>query len=349
MNFETSNTDNIRLYLLDGLSDDESRAVEESFFSDDTLFDEVLAIEDELFYEYQQDELKDHDREVFERKFLRTPEDRRRAAFAAALLDATGDPSTERVSAALPVAENSPTVLQSVAAFFNFSGSGLRFGMAAAAILLSIGVIGLFIQNSRIRTDVASIQPQTDTQRRDDEAQLAEKQKEQKEIENQIAGETKNTEANENRIRELETEKTKLESEVNERRRRHDTRNTQPPVRQPTFATLVISPGRFTQSDGVPMNQIRLSAAARWLRLSLRLKNVDEYPAYVVKIIDAATETDILSRSNLRASGKGPGKSLNLSIAAKSLKRADYEAILSGIKRDGEIEEITRYYFSVVR
>lgn len=349
MNIETSNTDHIKRYLLDGLSDEESRAIEESFISDDAVFDEMLAVEDELFYEYQQNELNGREREVFERKFLRSREDRKRATFAGAFLDETADLSSERGIAVVPVAEDKPTFLQLIAAFFNFSGSALQFGMAAAALLLSVGVIGLLVQNSRIRNEVASIQQQNDAERRDREAQLAEKQKEQQDVENQLAAEREKTGGNENRIKELESKRLELEKEIEGRRRLNQTPTGQQPVRQPTFATLVISPGRFTRSDGVPMNRIRLSPAARSLSLRLRLKNVDEYPGYVVKIIDVDTGSEFLTRSNLKASGKGTGKSLNMRIPAKSLRRADYEATLSGVTPSGEIEEITKYYFSVVK
>lgn len=221
--------------------------------------------------------------------------------------------------------------------------------MAAAVLILFAGMIGLFIQNSRMRSEMASIQQQNEEDRRRMEAQIVEKQEEQQEIENQLAAEREKGIGNETRIKELESQRSKLEKEIEDRRRIDATPNGQQPVRQPTLASLVISPGLFTRSDGQPMNRIELSASARQLNLGLRLKNVDDYPGYLVKISDIDSGREVLTRTNLKPRGKGTKKSLNLSIPAQLLGRGDYEVELSGITQTGETEEITKYYFSVVK
>src|SRR5437899_10646971 len=187
MNIDTTNTDLFRRYLLDGLTEDECGAVEERVLTDDAAYDEMLATEDELFYEYKQNERDAGEGRIFERKFLRTREDREKAAFAGAFLDATADMAREQSLAPIRIVEERPTLLHSIAAFFSFSGSAMQFGIAAAALLLVIGIIGLLIQNSRMRNEVASIQQQNEAERLERQTQLAEKQKEQQEIENQLA------------------------------------------------------------------------------------------------------------------------------------------------------------------
>jgi hypothetical protein len=67
-----------RRYLLGELSEEESAAVEERYFGDDDVFAAVLAAEDELAEEYLRGGLSGRDRERFERRFLSTPDGRRR-------------------------------------------------------------------------------------------------------------------------------------------------------------------------------------------------------------------------------------------------------------------------------
>ncbi len=337
--------DIFKRYLLDDATEDERIAVEERFITDDAAYDEMLAVEDELFYEYKEDELTPTERAVFERKFLATREGRDRLAFAGAFLETTADIARQKSFAVAPEAQ--PGILTSIAAFFSF-GKAMKFGMAAAALVLSIGVIGLLIQNQRMRNDLAAVQQQNDAEEREREAQLAEKQRQQKEIEDQLNAEREKTTASEERIKELESEKNKLENEINERRRVIDrSPNVSQPGGQRTIATLVISPGLFTRSDGVPMNRVKLSPAATSLRVALRLKNINlaDYTSYTLNATAVDSGNTILTRSGLRPGGRS--KTLSLSIPANTLLRADYAITLSGVTKTGETEEITKYYFSV--
>lgn len=77
-------------YLLGKLPLDEQIRVEQQFFEDDDRFDQLVALEDELMYDYLQGGLSRPDRRRFEERFLISPHDRRRADFAGALLTAVG-------------------------------------------------------------------------------------------------------------------------------------------------------------------------------------------------------------------------------------------------------------------
>lgn len=348
MNTDTLNTDVMRRYLLDGLSEDERQAMEERFMSDDAAFDEMLAVEDELYYEYEQGELDARERRVFEQKFLSRREDREKAAFAAAFLDAAEELSPEQQMAVLQPVEDKPGFFQSIAAFFNF-GSALQFGMAAAVLLLLLGITGLLVQNSRIQNEMAAVRQQNEEERRRLEAEIANKQQEQQQIEDQLAAERERSGTSESRVRELESQREKLEKEIEEARRADRAPDSGTRSSQPTIASLIISPGLFTRSDGRPMNRIEIAPNARRLALGLRLKNVDEFPAYTVKISDVDSGGEVFSRSNLKPRGRGAAKRLGISIRSASLRTGDYEVELSGVKPNGESEEITRYYFSVIK
>lgn len=72
----------VRRYLLDLCSDEERHAVEQRYLADGGAFEEMLAIENELAYDYAQGVLTPEERRQFERKFLSKAEHRQRTALA---------------------------------------------------------------------------------------------------------------------------------------------------------------------------------------------------------------------------------------------------------------------------
>jgi hypothetical protein len=73
-------------YLLGDCTELEKIEIERRYFADESSFEELLAREDELTYEYLSGELARADREKFERRFVRTQAGPERLAFARALL-----------------------------------------------------------------------------------------------------------------------------------------------------------------------------------------------------------------------------------------------------------------------
>jgi hypothetical protein len=74
--------DNERLltwYLLGNLSEEDRLQVEGKFLSDDRSYERILALEDELFYDYAQNKLSPGEREQFENQFLSSEQNRKRA------------------------------------------------------------------------------------------------------------------------------------------------------------------------------------------------------------------------------------------------------------------------------
>ena len=77
-------------YLLGGLPEDESIRLEQRFFTDKDCFEQLLALEDELMYDYLRAELPAGDRARFEQRFLNTGPQRQKAQFAGDLLQRIG-------------------------------------------------------------------------------------------------------------------------------------------------------------------------------------------------------------------------------------------------------------------
>lgn len=337
-------------YLLDDVSEEERQEIEERFLQDDDFFDEMLAVEDELYFDYRQDRLSKTGRAVFERKFLRSAEDREKSAFADAFLRATAELAQEKAAAerTIPEFSKSSPWRQSIAAFFNFSNPALQFGFAAVSILLFLGLIGFFIQNARRQDETANLENSRNEQQQE---QIIAEKNQQSQIERAPEIEKSPTEQNENQVEEPEIAKT--EPRVNQPSQKTVPQPpkspAQPPAQQRSIVALVLSPGTLTRGGGEGMNRVTLLPSVKNLQLSLLLKNADDYKNYraALKTLDEGTQ--IWADADLKPRRNGKSKNLTFSIPAKNLQTADYEISLNGITDTGKTEEITSYYFSVVK
>jgi hypothetical protein len=84
-------------YLLGDLPGDEKAQIESQYFSDDELFELLLALEDELRERYLKGKLSTKDEKLFETKYGTTPTMRNRLAFSNVMLQHFG----ERAAAAV--------------------------------------------------------------------------------------------------------------------------------------------------------------------------------------------------------------------------------------------------------
>jgi CHAT domain-containing protein len=80
-----TNSEQLTQYLLGEMPDEEKQQLEEKYFSDDALYDELLAAERDLIDRYVQKELSEVRQERFEQYFLSAPGRRRKLRFAISL------------------------------------------------------------------------------------------------------------------------------------------------------------------------------------------------------------------------------------------------------------------------
>lgn len=349
MKIKTLNDEMLKRYLLDDVSDEERREIEEQFFVDDELFETMNALEDELFFDYRQKRFNAKEQAAFEQKFLQTPKEKEKAAFADIFLQTTAE---------LAESETEPKVSfwQPLFNLFKSFGSPLEFGLAAAAILMLFGISWLFYQNAQMQTELADWESNRAREMQKQEQIIAEKQLRQAELENRLLAEKQKAEQNENQLLEMEKERKRLEREIADLRQRQTrtpsaTNLPKTPVAPPqrSIIAVVLSPGLFSRSGGEGMKKVNLPASAKNLNLRLLIETGETYKSFraIVKTINEGAE--IWSKTNLKAVGKGKQRSLSINIPANILQRADYELILSGTNENGELEEIDSYYFSVLK
>lgn len=354
MNVNTTNEGLLRRYLLGTCTEAECESLEAQFLDDDMLFDEITSLEGELYMEYAAGELIGQEKSLFEQKFLRTAEDKRRAGFADALVSTIGDIAATRpsITEASPAQAERRSFFDSIGSFLGLSSTAMSFGATAAMLLLALGVGFFLFQRANLRPDdVATVDGDAAVERQEQERAIAEKEERRTELERQLTA----PDASEPDKRDAEAERDKLTNEIEERRRKID---RLPPVRrrdetEPTgrsVIALALSPGRSVRSDDGPdQTRIELTAGIKQVAMTLALKNVDQYPHYQASVRTVDDDREVFSSAKVRARlGRG-GKRISITIPAARLGQADYEILLTGVKTDGGTEELTRYYFSAVR
>src|SRR5215470_4691265 len=85
MKDEADNEKLLTQYLLGSLPEEQQLQVEEEFLSDDQRYEQLLALENELFYDYAQNKLSPDEREQFKKQFLSSRLNWKRAILASAL------------------------------------------------------------------------------------------------------------------------------------------------------------------------------------------------------------------------------------------------------------------------
>jgi hypothetical protein len=206
-------------YLLNDLPKSEQAEFEESYCSDQRLFERARSVEDELIEDYVNGELSGRELLQFKQHFLATPARRERVAFARDLRRAMALDSVEEESDfadAEPEAP-APVIRPEPVSWWDswrdlWRGRALAFGVAMATVLLvTLGGVWHFVSIERLRQ-----------QSRD---QLNQAQSAQAALEQQKQATVKQRERSDQLAEGLEQERKRLESlntEVARQRERGD-------------------------------------------------------------------------------------------------------------------------------
>lgn len=322
MKTDTDKTDILRRYLLDQATEAEMADVELRFLSDDNAFEDIKAVEDELFYEYSANEMSAAERVSFEAKFLATADGRDRLAFANALIETTGELSRQTV----PAVAEPQTLLVSVSAFFGLSKSVTSFGMAAVMLFIAAGLAFVFIQNRTARNDIAAVQTEPEV--------IEPSPRPSVETIEPNAG---NSNSNDDIPPTNNTNKRPVKPE------RKPTKDQAEPNR--SFFALVLTPGYAVRSDGSVLQPVKLTPSLRTVGLLLTLIPIDDFVSYRAEVREVDTGK-VIASSPARPMKGSDQQTYKLTVPARNLKQADYEAVIIGVKADGTSEEYSTYFFS---
>ena len=308
-------------YLLGELSESERAALEERYFADPHVFEEVLKSESRLVDGYVRGHLSAEDRQRFEETYLTHPKRRERVKFAEALVT-----RIDQNQPAEALAEKSAGVVSGWRRLMAISGRRpiLEFSFALATLLLVVGGVWFFMESRRSRQELAQAQ-----------SARAEQAARVRELEQQVAAERKRTE--------------ELNAELDRGRRSSEQQPDQVVATLPstprTLASLVLMVGSVRGAETGKTPTLVIPAGTTEAQLQLNL-NENEYAGYQVSL-QAAGGAEILSQRGLKPRAMKSGVRLTLVVPASKFDTGDYILTLRGVSKDGDIEDVSKSIFRV--
>jgi len=328
MKDEADNEQQLTWYLLGTLPEEERLQVEEEYLSDDQRYDQILALEDELFYDYTQNKLSPRERGQFEKRFLSSEQNWRRAILysdVANELSETAPVGTVEKDIAY---REQQRFWPSLKSYFIAQGVAMKVSLAALAIA-SLVLIWLVVGILRLRNELN----QLGTQLAVHDDQLRQQARQERDRADGLNLKLK---------REMD-ENAMMRQELSKRQPQSVAQGERPP----SMISLVLAPSTVRdQASG--MKKLYLSSGVRLLKLLLKLKGKVEYKSYQVTL-STVEGSKIWSQDMLQAQGTGLGRSIELWLPTRTLAQGDYELKLNGYASDGTLEKTKDYYYLSIR
>ena len=311
MSVEKDKATSSRQYLLGTLPPAESERLEEEFFANDDIFEEVEIAEDELVDSYVRDELSPAELEKFA-SLLRNPRVAERIKFARILKTAaTPEPVTKKIKR-----RDWKSIISSC---FQLPGAGFAF--ASLAVLLLGGVV--FVDWLRLRESSRQLNLERAELQRQNRALASQVESEKQ----QLNDEKKNAEAL----------NAKLQQAL-ENQERSAPLGLMPP--------LLLFAGSSRSSGGG--NDLVLSSKPETVRLLLALET-DEYSQYNAEVRKGVGGPIVYRKSHLKPTTNKSTKVIDLRFPSVLLIPHDYTVNVNGVKEPPAAPELVgSYNFRVI-
>jgi hypothetical protein len=312
----------ITRYLLGELSESERSALEESYFTDPQVFEQVLKTESELVDGYVRDQLSSEVRQQFEQSYLQHPARRERVKFAGALaarLDQVEELETSSEQSTSPA-----SWWQRIRASLRGQRPTLRFSLALATVLIMLGSVWFFIESRRRQRELSQTRAASETQQRREPEQSQ-------------------PPANESRgADELAAERERVE-----RRPQRVPQPTPTPTSgsAPRSVSLALTVGGVRSGDTGQTPTLVIPPGTTQARLQLLL-NDDDYPGYRAAL-RAVGGAEIFSQRGVKPRRAKTGAIFVFTVPAHKLAAGDYVLTLGGINPDGEVDDLSKSLFRV--
>ncbi len=310
----------IRRYLFGELSEDEQAALEERYFTDQQVFDQVVEAENKLVDDYARGRLTPQSHQKFEQYYLTHPSRKERSKLAQALVTKLDHAEEDHWAADFPV-KTVPwwrRVLQPVPA----TNRALAFSVSLALLLLMLGAVWLLLQTRRLREDLVQNQS----------ARGAQEQRE-RDMQQQLADER-------NRTKDLSDELARLRSQVRESPPEGP---ANPATR--TIATLLLTALGTRRAEMRPAPTLTIPTGTEQVRIQLSVRGSD-YPKYNA-VLQAIGGEAVFSRDGLKPKITKSGATFVLMAPARDFATGDYILTLRGVGVDGEVDDVSKSIFRV--
>jgi hypothetical protein len=322
LNEHTNNQTLARRYLLGVLSDDEVVRLEESYFADDKLFEEIEIAEDELVDAYVRGQLSGEDRKRFEKGLATSERLSERVRFGRLL--------RARASARPAPVSSSQSHVSWWNAFFTTllnGGPALKAGVVTGALIVVLGGSALMVEWVRVRSESQHIA-----------AERLKLEQRQKDLEQQIADLKSNTNQLSATVQQETAANEKLKQELQNVKEQLAQR-TQPGLPQIVSAVLLSGLSRSQAED----TELVVQPQHALIKLDLVL-DLDEYSTYGVSI-QSADDRELVSRKGLRARGPASQRTISVEFPSRILREGTYVVKVTGRTSSGTYEPVSGYRF----
>jgi hypothetical protein len=328
MRDEADNEKLLTMYLLGSLPEEQRLQVEVEFLNDDHRYEQLLALENELFYDYAQNKLSPGEREQFEKRFLSSELNLKKAMIASALTRKLYESASLESTEKSIVDREPQRFWQSLKSYFVAQSAAMRVTLASSAIV-TLALIWLLIGIVRLRNEFDQIR----AQKADQEDRLGQHAQQERARADELDL-TLKRKIDENEILQQELSKMQAQSAGHEQR-------------VPSVISFVLAPS-IARGQAPGMKKLDLSPGAILLILKLKLKGEAEYKSYHATLL-TVEGAERWSQDMLQAKQTGSGRSIDLWLPARTVAPGDYELRLKGYASDGTLEETGDYYYLSIR
>ncbi len=352
-------------YILGSLSERERERLEEEYFEDDDVFEQMLIAEDELIDAYVAGQLSTDECAQFEKNFLSSQRADERVQFARALVSAVSD--ARPAAKAREVESIPPSVLTTAS---RTGGAALRFAFAAVALAFIVGFTWLLIERGRIRDELRRLQDERamlSKRAQQAEEQAASERARSEELLAQLEGERARgvpagTPGPERLQQPQGGQPSAYESRLDEVARHGrppTTGSSQPPLERNgerprnsvAMFTFTLTPGLMRGGGGRVLN-VRRDASLIVLRLNINSARTGmngelSYVGYRA-VIETVGGREVWRAKSIRQTDTGDTITLP-ALPARVLPPGDYILSLSGQRQDGGFEGVADYPLRVIR
>ena len=319
-------------YLFGALPEEDLERFEARYLQDETLFEELQEIEDELIDDYASGALKTDQRSSFEQYFLRSTQRRDKLEFARSMTELAV--AWKSVAAASAASHSEAKLGESNARRTSFLKywsrpvpSWRQWAAIAAAVLVAVAAGTLWLRNRELRRQLTAAGANAAKLRQDAEANstLA------TDTQAQLAAEQQQSQKIEEQFEQLQ------QSFSNEARK----------VVVTAFLGVEYLAQNTRGGGERKVKTLGVPANARMLRLGLEFEK-RSFESFTITLRGADGGT-VWKRGGLKARAIGDKQRIMLTIPAESLPAGNYDLSVSGVPPEGDAELVGRYYLKLQR
>ena len=319
-------TDNEALakrYLLGMLSPEEGEHFEQRYFADDSLFEEMETVEDQLIDAYVRGQLNASEREQFENALKISKRLAERVRFGRIL--------AKHVSvreAPQPVPEPIPATWRTF--FASFFTTPQRLAVPAMVLLIVVGAPLLTIAWLRSRAELKQLNAER-AQLEQTQRTLTDRVKQLEAEQKGLTNEAQTAKSERDRVNQ---ELKNTEDELADVRRQLGTS---------AIITATLFPGGSRSTGSAP--DVTIPTKPSTVRLNLVL-DYDKYPRYAVSI-ESADRRVAVAQKELKAKGSSSQRSITPQFPSTRLRAGDYAVTVSGLTPSGTYTPVFNYSLRV--